>query len=99
METEGEIEVQKTIPIPSAVSTPSEGEIEVQDIDGLKALKNRLMEITSLVLPIDVELRAKVEKLVESTPGSSATIKAQSGTKAKGSSSGKGNKSQRKKRR
>ncbi|XP_028074446.1 uncharacterized protein LOC114276808 [Camellia sinensis] len=99
VEIEGEIEAQETIPVPSAVSTPSEGEIEVQEIDGLKALKNSLMEITSLVLPNDVELRAKVENLVETTPGSSATKKAQGGTKAKGSSSGKGNKSQRKKRR
>ncbi|XP_028082602.1 uncharacterized protein LOC114283922 [Camellia sinensis] len=99
VEIEGEIEVHKTIPVLSVVSTPSEGEIEVQKMDSLKALQNSLLEITSLVLPNDEELRAKVEKLVETTPGSSATKQAQIGTKAKGSSSGKGNKSQRKKRR
>ncbi|XP_028090360.1 uncharacterized protein LOC114290623 [Camellia sinensis] len=82
------------------VLSPIDGEPKDDNMDGLVALQKELVEITSLILPHDTELMAKVEKLVESTPGKAQTSKqAQAGSSAKGNSSGKGNKSQRKKRR
>ncbi|XP_028091363.1 uncharacterized protein LOC114291701 [Camellia sinensis] len=82
------------------VLNPTEVESKDENMEDLVALQKELVKITSLVLPHDTGLLAKVENLVESTPGKFHTGKqAQAGSSAKGNSSGKGNKSQRKKRR
>ncbi|KAL7179501.1 hypothetical protein ACSBR1_042822 [Camellia fascicularis] len=78
-----------------------DGELQLSNLDGLEALQRELVEITRLALPNDVELRAKVENLVGSTPSKDnlANKLVHTGTSSKGNSSGKGNKSQRKKHR
>ena len=82
------------------VLDPTDDESKDDNMEDLMTLQKKLVEITSLVLPHDTELLAKVENLVESTPGEFHTNKqAQAGSSAKGKSSGKSNKSQRKKRR
>ncbi|GMP97184.1 hypothetical protein CsSME_00045547 [Camellia sinensis var. sinensis] len=66
------------------VMNPIDDESKDDNMDSLVALQKELVEITSLVLPHDTELLAKVENLVESTPGKFHTSKqAQAGSSAK----------------
>ncbi|XP_028097019.1 uncharacterized protein LOC114296888 [Camellia sinensis] len=85
---EMQAQVESAVALPDQtyreVLNPIDGEQKDDNMDGLVALQKELVEITSLFLPHDTELMAKVENLVEPTPGKAQTSKqAQAGSSTK----------------